>query len=98
MPHIERLNKPEGKFQPPPRAGHGMDETLREGLLRRMNAGTNVFVVINDGEENEVYGQWMDVLEASEHFATLTGTIRIYPIEAYERGTVAVQNAMRARP
>ncbi len=94
---VERLNKPEGKFTPPPYTGHGMNESLRIRLLARVKKGINVFILVNDVPENERYGQWLDVLETSPNFLTKTCAIRIYSIEAYIKGDSAIQAALKSR-
>lgn len=98
MQYICRLNKPEGSFEPSPCYGHGMNESLRTSLIGKMEQGINVFILVDDGVVKDQYGQWLDVLEMSNHFASKTGKIRIYPLDAYVKGTQEIKRLLAARP
>jgi len=75
-----------------------MNENKRALLIAKMKSGIDVFVLVYDGVVKDQYGQWFDVLEKSNHFASKTGKIRIYPLDAYVKGTQEIKRLLAARP
>ncbi|MDP3980468.1 MAG: hypothetical protein Q8Q33_03525 [Chlamydiota bacterium] len=72
-------------FNPPPFLGTGLDKSqifLRGQLLSAFNLHTMLIVFRKNTDE--VYCQYLDVLEKGTHFDT-KNKIRIYPIENFTK-------------
>ena len=93
---IVRLKKSE-PYSPPPEFGHGVNQERVQALIAVMESGRNVFILIEDQSVNDRYGQWLDILEASDHFQSRSGSIRIYRLHAYVRGDAAIQASLNSR-
>jgi len=70
-------------FSPPPFLGTGLDKSqlfLRNELLKDLGLRTMLVVFVKDTDD--VYFQYLDVLEKGKYFDT-KNKIRIYPITSY---------------
>jgi hypothetical protein len=72
-------------YTPPPFLGTGLDKSqlfLRNELLKDLGLRTMLIVFVKNTKD--VYCQYIDILEAGEHFDT-KNNIRIYPIKNFKR-------------
>ena len=72
-------------FRPPPFLGTGLDQRqvyLRTQILNDLGMRTRI--VVYEKGTNNIYHQYLDVLEAGKHYDT-KNKIRIYPIENYKK-------------
>lgn len=70
-------------FKPPPFSGHGLD--IRQVKIRQQfykDVGIRCLFLVIDAETNDIYWQWLDVLEKTKYFDT-RNNVRIYNIEEF---------------
>ena len=76
--------KKKERFDPPPFAGHGLDNRqiyLRKKLLEEKEIRT--FLLIFEVGTDNIFGQYLDVLEEGNKFITKNG-ITIYPLPSFQ--------------
>ena len=78
-----------GIFKPPPFYGHGLEVYQVKARMDFYKAtGVRCKFIVFDNENKKILSQWLDILEAGEHFDTKHG-IRIYPVENFD-----IENAL----
>ena len=73
-------------FKAPPFDGHGLPPSQVEMRIWFWEL-TNIrcrFIIFEKGT-NDIYWQWLDVLEKGEYFDTTTNVRRIYPLTAFNK-------------
>lgn len=72
-------------YKPPPFCGQGLD--IRQ-VIQRMkfykDTGIRCLFLIIERPSNDIYWQWLDILEETEYFDT-KNEIRIYNIECFKK-------------
>jgi hypothetical protein len=70
-------------FKPPPFYGHGLDKKqIEKRLAFYHDTGIRCLLIIIDQTSNIVYYNWLDILEAGNHFDT-KNDIRVYDINNF---------------
>ena len=77
--------KKKERFNPPPFEGHGLDNRqiyLRNRLLKEK--GIRTYLMIFEIGTNNIFGQYLDILEKNEKFIT-KNNITIYRLSVFEK-------------
>ena len=80
---VEVKNKE--RYAPPPFYGHGLD--IRQIRLRKdfqNDTGIRCLFLVFEPDSDNVFIQWLDVLEQGKHYDTRNG-VRIYPLESFSK-------------
>ena len=78
------------RFTPPPYEGHGLPPKQVEARLRfQEKTGIRCVFVVFDKETNEIFYQYLDVLERGEHFDTKGSKVRrIYKLTNFIKANI----------
>jgi len=77
--------KQKERYEPPPFEGHGLNiYQVQMRLKFQKETGIRCLFLVFDLTDDNVYWQWLDVLNNGEYYDTKNG-IRVYPINAYNR-------------
>lgn len=74
------------RFISPPFDGHGLDlRQIKSSKEFQDDTGIRTYLMIFEIETENIYGQYLDILEIGKYFDTQYGSIRIYPLERYDK-------------
>jgi len=78
--------KNQERFTPPPFWGHGLPAyQVRDRLAYQAGTGVRALLLIHEPDTDEVFHQWLDVLEGGEKFYTSGDSPRVvYPLTSFE--------------
>src|SRR3990167_3719377 len=82
--------KHQERFSPPPFEGHGLPlRQVKTRLLFQENTKLRIRLVIKEKNSENIFWQWLDVLESGEYFDTKGDrSRRVYPIKNFENGLI----------